>query len=254
MGKVFPVGGLAPCGIIPDPSGDVWIANCYPTGTPSLHDDVVRVDARTLLFKKFLRAPGGDGFYRGPAYGDGSLWVAQVVGGDTVNRDTVTEINPQTREKQTIRLARSANGLAWSDGYGDLWISNFDDESLTRLTPTTKVRPTTKAPQIINQIAYEPAFTVVDGNVVWVADWGSGQVVRLNAVGPPRPHRIRLRGATGVWNIAVGAGAVWATTPDDGALWRISPKTNKVTRVPLPYPPTGVAADANDVWVTLRQH
>jgi hypothetical protein len=27
-----------------------------------------------------------------------------------------------------------------------------------------------------------------------------------------------------------------------------------VTRVPLPYLPTGVAADANDVWVTLRKH
>lgn len=247
-GKTRVVGGLAPCGITPDPSGDVWIANCYPTNSPTLHDDVVRVDARTLQFKNTLPAPGGDGFYRGLTYGDGSLWVTQVVGGGINNPNTLTEINPQTRKEHPIPLARAATGLAWSDGYGDLWIENFDNGSLTRLTPTTRaVHP-------VNHVAIEPNFPVVDGNVVWVADWGSGQVVRLNAVGPPLPHHIHLPGATSVWNIAVGAGAVWATTPGDSALWRINPKTNKATRIPLPYAPTGVAADANDVWVTLRQH
>ena len=246
-GKTVVVGGgLAPCGITPDPSGDVWIANCYPANIPGLHDDVVRVDARTLLFKRTLPTPGGDGFYRGLAYGDGALWVAQVVGG-TNNPNTVTEIDPQTRRERTILLARAATGLAWSDGYGELWIENFDDGSLTRLTPTTK------AVHTINHVATEPAFPVVDGNVVWVADWAAAQVVRLNAVGPARLHRIPLPDGTGVWNIAVGAGAVWATTPGDGALWRISLETNKVTRIPLPYRPTGVAADANDVWVTLRR-
>lgn len=245
-GKAQVVGGLVPCGITPDPSGDVWIANCYPAKIRG-HDDVVRVDARTLHFKRTLRAPGGDGFYRGLAYGDGSLWVTQVVGGIN-NPNTLTEIDPQTSKEQTIRLTRSADGLAWSDGYGDLWIENFDNGSLTRLTPTTK------AVHTINQVATEPAFPVVDGNVVWVADWAQGQVVRINTVGPPRRHRIHLPGATGVWNIAAGAGAVWATTPFDKALWRINPTTNKATRIPLPYAPTGVAADANDVWVTLRQH
>jgi DNA-binding SARP family transcriptional activator/streptogramin lyase len=247
-GKTRSVGGLAPCGITPDPSGDVWIANCYPTSIPSLHDDVVRVDARTLRFKTTLSAPGGDGFYRGLAYGDGSLWVTQIVGGAIDNTNTLTEINPETGRERSIPLALSAHGLAWSDGYGQLWITNFEDAKLTRLSPTTKTKHT------INQVAAAPAFPVVDGNVIWVADWAGAQVVRIDAVGPPRTHRIPLRGGTGVWNIAVGAGAVWATTPSAGALWRINPTTNKATRIPLPYAPTGVAADANDVWVTLRQH
>jgi DNA-binding SARP family transcriptional activator/sugar lactone lactonase YvrE len=245
-GKTRVVGNLAPCGITPDPSGDVWIANCYPRNVRNLGDDVVRVDARTLQFKKTLPAPGGDGFYRGLAYGDGALWVTQVVGG-AQNPNTVTEINPQTRKERPISLALSAHGLAWSDGYGDLWITNFDDASLTRLQPATS------AVKTISVLGAAPAFPVVDGNVVWVADWAGGEVVRLNAVGSPQPRRIPLPGGTGVWNIAVGAGGVWATTPGTRSLWRINPKTNKVTRVPLPYPPTGVAADANDVWVTLRQ-
>jgi streptogramin lyase len=247
-GKTRVVGNLAPCGITPDPSGDVWIANCYPSNIPGLHDDVVRVDARTLRFKRTLPAPGGDGFYRGLVYGDGSLWVTQIFGGGTPNRNMVTEINPQTRREQPISLARAATGLAWSDGYGELWIENFDDASLTRLTPTSG------AVHTIKQVAIEPAFPVVDGNVVWVGDWAQGQVVRINAVGPPRRHGIFLPGGTGVWNIAVGAGAIWATTAGDDTLWRINPTTNKTTPIPLPYAPIGVAADANDVWVTLRQH
>lgn len=246
-------GGLAPCGITPDPSGDVWVANCYPTSVPGLHDDVVRVDARTLVFNKTLPAPGGDGFYRGLAFGDGSLWVSQIEGGDINNPPThkpniLTEINPRTRRERPIPLTRSAHMLAWSDGYGELWIANVDNGSLTRLTPRAKAQHT------IKQVAAEPVFPAVDGNVIWVADWTSGEVVRVNAVGPPRPHGITLHDTTSVWDIAVGAGAIWATTPNDGALWRINPTTNKTTRIPLPYAPTGVAADANDVWVTLRQH
>ena len=56
----------------------------------------------------------------------------------------------------------------------------------------------------------------------------------------------------GVWNLAAGAGSIWATTPREGALWRIDPKTNGVTRIAMPYNPTGVAADGDDVWVTVR--
>ena len=128
-----------------------------------------------------------------------------------------------------------------------LWINNFRDASLTRL------RPATGAAQAVDDVTSTPVFPVVDGNVVWVADWSRPQIARLNAVGPVRLRRISLPGGNaGVWSIAVGAGAVWATTPRDGALWRIDPKTSTVARVNVPYLPTGVTADANDVWVLVR--
>jgi DNA-binding SARP family transcriptional activator/streptogramin lyase len=246
-GKAVVVGGgLAPCGITPDPSGDVWVANCYPP-IPGLRDDVVRVDARTLVFKKTWPAPGGAGFFRGLAYGGGSLWLSEIVGGDIPNAHTVTRINPETGAERTIQVAREASELAWSSGYGDLWISNFNDGGLTRLQPATEVVAT------IDGIANKPVDPVVDGNVVWVGDWSTSQVVRLSAIGSPRPHRISLAGGSaGVWTIAVGGGAVWATTPRAGALWRIDASTGRVTRLNLPHLPTGVAADATDVWVTVR--
>jgi hypothetical protein len=53
-------------------------------------------------------------------------------------------------------------------------------------------------------------------------------------------------------DFAAGAGAIWVTTPRYDALWRIDEKTDAVTRIRFPYPPAGVTADANDVWVTVR--
>jgi streptogramin lyase len=242
-GKAVVVGGgLAPCGLTADPSGDVWVANCYPP-TPGLRDDVIRVDARTLAFRQTLPVPGGDSYYRGVAYGGGSLWLSQVGAGASV-----VEINPETGAHKTIPLDRSSGTLAWSEGYGDLWITNFDEGSMTRL------RTAPPSPNTVEGVAENPGSVVVEGNVVWVGDWSAPQIARLSAVGPPQPRRIPLpRGAAGVWNIAVGAGAVWAAAPDDDALWRIDEKTNAVTRVNLPYAPTGVTADATNVWVTVRK-
>jgi class 3 adenylate cyclase/streptogramin lyase len=245
-GKAVVVGGgLAPCGITADPSGDIWVANCYPP-TPGLRDNAIRVDAKTLAFKKTLPAPGGDGFCRALAYGGGSLWVSQIVGGSD-NANVVTEINPETAKQKTIPLARSGGDFAWSEGYGDLWITNFDDGSITR------VHDAPVALRTVDGIAVNPSAVVVDGNVVWVGDWSAPQVARLNAIGPPRPRRIPLpEGTAGVWTVAVGANAVWAASPADAAVWRIDPRTNAVTHVSLPYPPAGIAADANNVWVTVR--
>ena len=243
-------GGLAPCGLTADPSGDVWVANCYPV-TAGPHDNVVRIAAKTLDFKATWRVPGGGGFYRGLVYGGGSLWVSEIYGGDVPNANILTEIDPQAGTRQTIHLANTATSLAWSEGYGDLWIDNFDVGSVTRLHAATGTMRT------IEDVGGNPAFTAIDGDFVWVADWSTPRVVRLRAVGPARPRAIALPVRdefADVWNIAASTTGIWATTPRDGALWRIDPKTNAASRVNLPYLPTGVAADANDVWVTVRKY
>ena len=103
-------GGLAPCGLTADPSGDVWVANCYPA-TAGPRDDVVRIDARTLNFERTWTVPGGGGFYRGLAYGGGSLWVAQIVGGDLPNDNILTQVDPRTGARHMIRLERPAASL-----------------------------------------------------------------------------------------------------------------------------------------------
>ena len=240
-------GGIAPCGLTADPSGDVWVANCFTPGSGQT-SNIVRVDATALTFKQTLPVPGGNSFYRGLAYGGGSLWVADDPG------VAITQVDPRTGAKRTIPVPNPPGAMAWSEGYGDLWITDFSGGSLMRLHAATG------ATQTIDSAAINPASVVVDGNVVWVADWSAPQVVRLSAIGPVRRRSVPLpvrNHATCVkiscvWTVAAGAGAVWATTPRDRALWRIDPKTNAVTRVSLPYPPAAVTADATDVWVTVR--
>jgi DNA-binding SARP family transcriptional activator/DNA-binding beta-propeller fold protein YncE len=241
-------GGLAPCGLTTDPSGDVWLANCYP-GTSAPRDNVVRVDARTLHFKKTFPVSGGEGFLRGLAYGGGSLWVTALFGGDLLNDSALAEVDPRTGAEHTFQLTPESGGLAWSEGYGDLWIDNFLNGSLTRLDAASGDMKTTYS-------GGNPAFPVVDGDVVWVADWAAPRVVRLHAVGPARPRTVWLpiKDFTATtWDVAAGAGAIWATTPRDHAVWRIDPRTNAVRRIKVPFAPTGVAADANAVWVTVRR-
>jgi streptogramin lyase len=243
-GKATDVGnGLAPCGLAADPSGDVWVANCFEPGLGQTRT-IVRVNAKTLGFTTWP-VPGGSGFYRGLAYGGGSIWVSDGGAGHAVTR-----VNPKTGAKKVIRLDRSAGGLAWSKAHGNLWVVNFDAGSLTRLHAATG------ASEIVDHVAVNPVFPAVAGDTVWAGDWSSRQVVRLHAVGSPRPRTILLPAVNsyaGVWDVAVGAGYVWATTPRDDALWRINPRTNAVTRVSMPHPPAGVTVNANQVWVTVGE-
>jgi len=250
-------GGLAPCGMTADPSGDVWVANCFVRGSGG-SANVVRVDATTLDFDAGpWPVPGGDDFYRGLAYGGGSLWLSEIVEDhcrtgspcrpDPRVRETLTRIDPLTGGWQSIPLALSVAPVAWSD-YGDLWMSNFDFGSVSRLRAKTE-----RVDETIQGLAVNPGHILVDGDTVWVADWSAPKVVRMHAIGDPKPRSIALpvKEAAGVWNVAAGAGAVWATTPRDRRLWRIDPNTNDVTPVGLQYPPAGVAADDDGVWVAV---
>jgi DNA-binding SARP family transcriptional activator/sugar lactone lactonase YvrE len=243
-------GGLAPCGLAADPSGDVWVANCFASGGPTAN--VVRIDATTLEFEATWPVPPGDGFVRGLAYGGGSLWVSEIFGGDAPPEPphTVMQVDAQTGEQRSIRLPNPGTPLAWSGGYGDLWICSFPLGSVMR------VHTATGDVEVVEGVAFGPTSPVVDGDAVWVGDWHEPQLVRLSAVGSRRARTISLpvqNRAAGVWRVAGGAGHLWATTPRDGALWRVDPKTNEVTRIAIPHLPTGVTADGDDVWVAVRE-
>jgi streptogramin lyase len=224
------------------------VANCFASGADP-GANVVRIDATTLGFEATWPVPGGRGFYRGLAYGGGSLWVSEISGMVPPESHSVTQVDPLTGALRSIALAEGAGALAWSEGYGDLWISNFSVGSVSRMHAATE------ALDIVDAVARNPAQIAIDGENVWVADWAVADVARLDAVTPTAPRTVSLPAsnqAAGVWSVATGHGSVWATTPRDGALWRIDPTSNDVVRVTLPHLPTGVATDAGGVWVTVR--
>ena len=245
-GDIRPVGQLAPCGLTADPSGDVWVANCYASGPGA---NVQRVDAKTLKFKPTCAAPTGIGIFRGMAYGGGSLWLADAADAETRR---VTEVDPRTCERHSIWTDRDLKVLAWSDDYGDLWMDDFLGGSVSRMRAET--RGVTKT---YDSVANNPGSLVVAGDAVWVGDWDVPEMVRLPAVGSGSPRHVALRVLTrpaGVTSVAAGAGAIWATVPDDHALWRIDPRTEEATRIPLRYFPWGVAVGDDGIWVTVRPH
>ncbi len=240
-------GGLAPCGLAADPSGDVWVANCFAAGS-GVSANVVRVDARTLDFEATWPVPAGRGYVRGLAYGGGSLWVADVTG--AVDYHGVTKLDPRTGARRRIELDRHAGLLAWSEGYGDLWMNDFERGSVSRMHAATGVVKT------FADVTGSPISPAALGDGVWVGDWFDAQVVRLPAVGSGRPDPVSLPTSVrpaGVTTVAAGAGSVWATVPKDHALWRIDPRTKRVTRIAIPYFPWGVAAADDEIWVAVRE-
>ena len=243
-GEARIVGGLSPCGMAPDPSGDVWVANCLAHGSRA---SVVRVDAKTLKFDATWPVPNKIGYYRGLAYGGGWLWLADTSGGGLDYRG-ILRINPSSGASKPIALPIHAGDLAWAEGYGDLWTNDFVRGSLLRIHPASGIV------KRIDGVGTNPADVVVDGDDIWVADWGAPQVVRVDAVGSSTPEPISLPVAysSSVWTVAAGAGAIWATTTQDRALWRINPETNETVRIPLDYSPGGVTVADDGVWVTVR--
>ena len=240
-------GGLAPCGITADPSGDVWVANCFPpsSGEPAT---IVRVDAKTLRLKKTWRVPGGPRFFQGIGYGDGSVWVSDRAGWPF--HSTVIRINPQTGGSHSIHVPYPAGAFAWDAAHGDMWTNNIYSRTMTRLDAKSE------ASAVIRTATGRPVFPAVADGAVWVGDWLSPQVDRVDTTGSRTPRVIDLNTAdqssAGVWNVAAGGGYVWATTPSDGTLWRINPHTNAVTRIPISDTPIGVTANAGSIWVTVR--
>ncbi len=242
-------GGLAPCGMAADPSGDVWVANCFAGA--ARNDNVVRIDAKTLQFKETWPVPSKEGYFRGMVFGGGHLWVSDALGQSDYRQWTVTRLDPGTGERHTTPIDGPAGFMAWAEGYGDLWMNDFAAGAVRRLDPSTGRVET------IPNVGVNPVSPVVDGDTVWVGDWSTPQVVRLPAVGRGTPHAVLLPTAatnypSAVWQIDAGAGSIWAAAPRFHALYRIDPKTNAVTRIPVPYLPSGVAADDDAIWVTVR--
>src|SRR5581483_2478228 len=170
-------------------------------------------------------------------------------GAGDFRRVNITQLNPGTGVRRSIRLARHPSAVAWSESYGDLWMTNFADRSVTRLHADNEDSKT------LDSVAKNPGALVVKGDATWVADWNAPAVLRLPAAGTGRAARVSLPTTArpgGITSIAAGAGGIWVAVPDDRAVWRIDPKTNGTTRVGLRYHPWGVAVAAGGVWAVLR--
>jgi len=233
-------GGLSPCGLAADPSGDVWVANCYG---PSRPGTLVRVGANDLRFKATWSLPPSEGFFRGLAYGGGSLWVSDYFG---PNPYELAEVDARTGRRKTILMTYETLSIAWSE-YGDLWALH------PFVKPVTRLRAATSQAETFDIGLGSPEHLAIAGDVVWAGDGDGPEVARAQAVGDPRPRVITLAPSGGdVEGIAADDDAAWATVPEALQLWRIDAQTNATTQIDIPYFPVGVAVGKDAVWVTVR--
>ncbi len=144
--------------------------------------------------------------------------------------------------------------LAWSEGYGDLWIDHFELGTPHATARSDRCDHDDRQGDTQPREPDRRRRHRVGRRLVSVPRSSASRPSDRASLGRfPLPTESTPTGfRSAVWQVDAGAGAVWAATPRLGAVWKIDPKDDTVTRIPMPYPPGGVAADSDAVWVTVR--
>ena len=88
---------------------------------------------------------------------------------------------------------------------------------------------------------------------VWVANYDSGSLVRLDPARNRVVRRIRL--APGICPVAFAAGSLWVGNDRADVVYRVDPRRGRVlTRLRVAHWPAHFAAGAGGVWVSNYEH
>ena len=93
-----------------------------------------------------------------------------------------------------------------------------------------------------------PCEAAAAARSIWVANDGSGKLVRIN----PRTNRVtaRIAAGRGACAVAAGAGAVWVVNYRTGQLLHVDPRTRKVRRIAVGGAPFDVVVAYGSVWTS----
>ncbi|MBA2460690.1 MAG: protein kinase, partial [Actinobacteria bacterium] len=196
LGKGVPCG--APRASIAIGAGAVWFACEAP--------ELGRIDIRTSVARRVgLEAGLLTSLsavlpqFADAAFGLESLWIVNRAG------NSVIELDPTTIQRQReITVGKAPSAIAVGDG--TLWVANFEDDTVTRITVTGR-----------GQTVETDDFEVGDGPVdvavgeggVWVASSLDRTVTRLDGAMGEVVARIELGNEP--QRLAAGAGSVWVS-------------------------------------------
>src|SRR6266536_1608716 len=143
------------------------------------------------------------------AFGEGAVWVANV------DEETLSRINPRTRQVERIIYMQDVSPSDLAAGEGGVWVANGPYNEVVRVSPD--------ANKVVHTIAmekcsgYDASVAAGEGGV-WVANSRDGTVSRID------PHTNKVVATIRLGNspraIVVGGGAVWVTVraPEPGGL------------------------------------
>jgi hypothetical protein len=186
--------------------------------------------------------PGESGEHGDIAFGDGSLWVADLKG--------LARIDPATNTV-VARIATPPwdGGLVVSDGA--VFEVNFDQDLLTRIDPATD---TVTATIHLAPGSAPEGITATPGSI-WIANHHGQSVLRVdtatNTITASIPSGRPPGSTDGPQFLTAGFGSIWAAVIATNTIERIDVTTNAiVARIPESGICGYLAASATSVWVT----
>ena len=214
------------------PDGELFVS--------SFKHFVWTVPEDALVPQRVLRLPGQA---EALAFGAGSLWVSSPAAKRGEGPDTVVRYDSRTaRTGDRIRVG--ATPIFITFGFGRLWVSNYDGDSVSVITPGRRTARTIP-------LGDGPLGIASGEGGVWVVLYGERQLLRLDPLTGKVVARIPV--GAGPLSVAAAEGSVWVTNREDGTVTQINPDTNRVRRtIDVQMPPYGVAATGGKAWVTIQ--
>jgi YVTN family beta-propeller protein len=182
-------------------------------------------------------------------FGAGAIWVKSLSA-------QVTRIDPSTNRV----TARIPVGTGWGDfafGFGSVWVTSFDTNTVSRIDPRTN--------RVIARIAtagLAPMGIAATRDAIWVANHHAAPYSRVNQTGSvvridPETNRVIAKiplGADesvgGPDNMAEAAGDIWVDIPNQALVVRIDARANRVAaKIPVEIGCGHIAGGAGAVWV-----
>jgi YVTN family beta-propeller protein len=159
----------------------------------------------------------------------------------TIAADSVGVISPG-RGVVTADVPVGSSPSAVAAGAGAVWVTNYDDNTVSRIDPATHATQTIP-------VHSTPSGIAVGAGAVWVANNFGGTVSRI----APAVDRVvqTIRVGNGPSGVAVGDRSVWVTNSSDATLSRIDAVSGDVSpTIPLGGGATDVAVGLGGVWVS----
>jgi ABC-type transport system substrate-binding protein/class 3 adenylate cyclase len=212
-------------GAVATGEGSVWV---------TLPDQgaVIEIDAETMSIVDTVSV-GSDP--ASIAIGGDSVWVAD--GGSS----TVYRISPARNNDvvDTIPVPGAPAAIAVNDE--GVWVADSFGDVITPIDPRTD--------DVLASIAVDdqPVDLVDDGQVLWVANAGSGSVSRVVGGGGVQPVDV----GEGPQAVAVGADGIYTANSLDGTVSRIDPDTNNTETTAVGEGPVDLAFGGGFLWVSL---
>ena len=169
-----------------------------------------------------------------------AVWA---VSGGNFSVPQVFRIDPATNLARPF-VATGNTPTAVAIGFGDLWVSDSFENTVTRVDPTGVV----VAPI---PVGHGPIAIAVGADAVWVADSLDDRVVRID----PETNSVieTIPVGRSPSSIAVEAESVWVGNRHDGTVSQIDSETNEVVdTIEIASGPAGLTVAAGSVWVTSQ--